>query len=128
MAYGDQDRIEAIFGTTAIDRWSDIDNDGNATTKAARIVTALAWAYAEVNSLLRCAPYTIPLANGDGDTPQAILEVEATLAGIWLYEAKGTKDISPEGKGFHRYEFRKNWAYQVLDEIVVGHKRKLDAL
>jgi len=127
MAYSDQDRIEDIFGATAVSKWLDIDNDGNVVTKAARSAKALAVAYEDVNSILRSSHYTIPVADEDGATPEIIAEIEATLAGVWLYEAYGTHDISEDGKGFHRYVFRREAAYETLHEIVAG-RRKLNAV
>ena len=126
MAYSDQDRIEDIFGTTTVDKWLNIDNDGNAATKTARSAKAIAVAYEDVNSILRSGPYAIPVADEDGNTPETVAEAEATLAGVWLYEAYGTHDYDKEGRGFHRYEFRKAWAYKTLEEIVAGI-RKLNA-
>ena len=119
--------IEDVFGVENTSQYADLDNDENATTITNRITRAIAWASAEIDDFARGAHYTIPLADSSGSTPTTIENLAAVLAGIWLYEARGSKDFSERtGEPSHRMFYQKAWARQMLEEIKTG-ARKLDA-
>ena len=81
---------------------------------------------AEIDDVLREGPYELPIADADGDTPETITQASATLAGIWLYEARHTDDSDEEntGKPFASKERR---VRQMLT-AVMANKRRLDAV
>ena len=124
--YCDTDDIDQIFGTTNVTRWADLDCDANATKIANRKTQAIVVACEEIDDYLRNTPYRIPAQTAAAATPASIAELAATLAGIWLYEARGAQDFQ-EGKPYHRYAFKRTWARRVLAEIADG-TRKIDAI
>lgn len=81
--------INALFGSTNVLKWSDLDNDGSADT--GRINAAIAAAGDEIDSWLRPTQYTIPLADEDGNTPTIIETLAAEYAGVWLYTHRGVE-------------------------------------
>ena len=120
--------IEAAFGTENTTTWSDLDNDADATKKAARVAAAIAYASDAIDDVIRVANYTIPLANTAGTTPTTITNLAATLAGLWLYEARGTQEMNARtGEPIHRLAFRREYAERTLDNLRTG-TIKIDAL
>ena len=93
--YCTQNHIEAIFGTTNVARWLDLDNDGVAD--AGRLDRAIAVAGATIDGVARLTGYKIPLIDVNRNTPTTVEELAANLAGVWLYESRGVQDLA-EGK------------------------------
>lgn len=92
MGYSSQSDIENVFGTDNVRKWSNLDNNvtGANTT---RIATAIALADRQIDNMLRRSKYAVPLQGTHG----ALVEVtnwSATLAGVWLYEARGLEDTN----------------------------------
>jgi phage gp36-like protein len=111
--------IEAVFGSTNVERWADLNNDGNATEITARIVRAIQIAEAEVNDRLRGGPYSLPFST----VPVAIENLTASLAGVWLYESRGVEDTDPHGNAVHRLTWHKKNAQRMITEIHAGLRR-----
>lgn len=118
--------IQSIFGTTNVAEWLDMDNDGSADS--GRSDRAIAVASDEIDDVARAGMhYSIPLLTAAGATPTTISDLAATLAGLWLYESRGSQDIDPNsGKPYHRLAFKREGALRVLDEIRTG-RRRIDA-
>jgi hypothetical protein len=113
--------IERTFGTRNVTEWSNLDQDDNATTIAARQARAITITDAEIDAFMANGPYPTPIIDLSGTTPTLINEVAATLTGIWLYEGKGVTDIEPKtGQPVHRYAYKSAWAWRVLKEIKEG--------
>lgn len=127
MAYSTEADIKQVFGTTNVDKWSDLDDDANAANMAARIAVAVLVADDEIDDAARGMPYRLPLANAAGTTPRTVINLASTIAGLWLYEARGSNDFHPQtGVPNHRLAWKSLWVRRTLDEIRTGIK-KLDA-
>ncbi|MFZ5832444.1 MAG: phage protein Gp36 family protein [Planctomycetota bacterium] len=128
MSYSTDNDLDLEFGAANITRWADLDNDGNSTKIAARKAWAHARAQTEIDSLLRESRYRLPLADANGDTPDLIAQVAAMIAGVMLYEGRGTRSIDgQQGRPVHPYTAKSFEARRILDEIRTG-TRKLDAI
>lgn len=126
--YCTQADIELEYGATNVDEWADIDNDDNATTKAARIAEAIALAGEEIDEVLRMANFKLSAVAADGSgTPKTINRLARVIAGLWLYEGRGAQDYTRDGTPMHGHWWRRQWAENYLDEIRRG-VRKLDAM
>lgn len=125
-------QIEAVFGVSEVQKWADLDEDAdgdaNDADVVARIARAIAVASAEIDDFVRGMPYVTPLADADGNTPTTIENIAATMAGVWLYEARGSQDFSPKsGDPYHRLAFKRTEARRFLQQLREGD-RKLDAM
>ena len=120
--------IQAAFGTNNVTQWSDLDTDEDAAAKAARVAAAIAYASDAIDDVIRITNYTIPLANQASTTPTTITNLAAVLAGLWLYEARGTQAMNARtGDPVHRLAFRREYAERTLEQLRAS-KIKLDAL
>lgn len=127
MSYSTEADIKQVFGTTNVDKWADLDDDANASNVAARIAVAVLVADDEIDDAARCMPYRLPLANAAGSTPRTIINLAATIAGLWLYEARGSQDFHPQtGVPSHRLAWKSLWVRRTLRDIRTGI-RKIDA-
>lgn len=128
MAYCIRADIEAIFGTSNILVWADMNEDQDAAAITARITLAISVASEEIDDFVRLTQYRIPLVTADDATPVSITNLTATLAGVWLYEARGTVDFDPKsGAPYHRLAFKREEARRFLEQLRTGD-RKIDAL
>jgi phage gp36-like protein len=119
--------IEQAFGVNNVTIFADLDNDGNSTTIAARIARAIVVASEEIDDAARKGGYRIPLQNEAGTISATVVNLCAVLAGLWMYEARGSKEVDPRsGSQLHQYVFRQTWAARVLEEIRTG-KRTIDS-
>jgi hypothetical protein len=126
--YSDDSDVEAIFGSTSIDKWADLDGDGDATKITARKLLAREIAYDRINDVARNTHYTIPLQTAAGVTPTSVTNWEATLAGIWLYEASGVSDFDPRsGNPYHRLAYHRTEMRRTLKDFLEG-RLKIDAI
>lgn len=121
-------QIEAVFGKTNVLLWADLDNDADAAKITARINDAIAVASEDIDDVARCWEYGTPLTTKDtAETPRGIIDLAANLAGIWLYEARGSVDFNERsGAPYHRLAFKLRRSRRILEEIRTG-KRKLNA-
>jgi len=90
--YISQSDIENIFGVNNVIAYSNLDSD-NTTVNITRVQAAIEWAESYVNSRFRNGKYQIPFPT----TCKEVVNWCATLAGIWLYEARGMRDGNEEG-------------------------------
>ncbi len=94
----------------------------------ARIEQAIADAMADIDEKMLGGPYTVPIAKSDTTIPAGITNIAANLAGVWLYENRGTQDYDAEKRtAKHRLSFNKDQAYDRLNEYRAS-KRRLDAV
>lgn len=89
LYYSEQGDIEAIYGANNVNKWADINNDGNTTDITARILWANKVAYFHINQKLLNGPYTIPFTTV---FPVMIVDISARYAGFRLYESRGIDD------------------------------------
>ncbi len=125
--YCAQSNVEDVFGIENVKQWSDLDGSGSADT--ARITRACDVASEMIDDALRTTNHKIPhVKKSDSDNPSdTIVNLAATFAGIWLYEARGVQDYNPStGAIVHRLEFIRQRAEAMLEDIRTG-KLMLDA-
>lgn len=121
--YCEKSDIEDVFGITNVAKWADLDGEGDSEAIEGRIDKACAVASSYVDSALRDSVYALPLADAEDEIPLEIVDVAANLAGVWLYENRGTQDVNNEtGKGEHRLSFNRKRAEQTLREIRRGQR------
>jgi len=121
MAYSTRAQIEARFGTSNVTAWADLNNNGNAGEITARIEDAIAAADAQIDDRLRGGPYAVPF---DAETlPRTIREIAVALAGVWLYEARGTDQQDGQGRPVHKLAAAKAEAELRLTMILDGRLR-----
>ena len=121
-------QIEAIYGATNVEKWADLDEDDDAANITARITDAIAVASEEIDDIARMSEFQIPLADSDSATPVTVRNTAATLAGIILYENRGTQDFNPRtGEPFHRLAFKRTQVRRFLAELRKGDRR-IDAM
>jgi len=119
VAYIDRADIEGRFGIENVRLWADVDNDQNPTNVAARIALSITVAQAEVDDRLRGGPIAVPLAE---PPPIMIVNVCASLAAVWLYENRGSKDVDPDGRPVHKLKAVSTRAHAELRSI---HTKRL---
>ena len=117
MSYCTRSDIEDLFGPLNVAKWADLDNDQDAAAIAARIARAIAVSSAKIDDRLRGGPYSLPI-NG---SPATLVNLCASLAGVWLYESRGVQDYSPDG-GFpvHRLRWFSEQAEKTLRDLRAG--------
>ncbi len=119
--------VEIVFGRRNVRVWADLDSDENVAAQDALIARGVAIAGEIIDSRMSTSRYTMPFEDKDGSVPTLIEEVAATLVGIYLYECRGETTFDPEtGKTLHRYAHKRDWAYQMMDDIAEG-RRVIDA-
>ena len=115
--------IEDLFGVVNVAKWADLDNDADATKIAARIARAITGASASIDDRLRDSLYVLPITG----SPSTLVNLCASLAGVWLYECRGSQDMNEvTGQPMHRLSWHRNRAEQTLRELKAGTIR-LDA-
>ncbi len=128
MSYIARTDLEDKFGKKNVEVWADLDSAGVVADIAARIVTAIAFADETVDNALRHGRYTLPVTNTAGNTPLAIIDIAASIAGVWLYENRGVQDFDPDtGKPQHRLHWQRANAHKMLKELRMG-QIELDAV
>jgi len=117
MTYASRYTLNTVFGRANIDKWADLDNDGDEDKIEARILAVLDQADEEVNDRLRRGPYTVPFTS-----PSAkIVRVATLFAGVFLYEARGVQDFDQEThKAVHRLAYQKTEAETTCRKILSG--------
>lgn len=82
--YANRANVELLFGTVALAKWADLDNDKNPVTIDARITWACETATEYVNSRLKSGRYDVPFTS----VPKMIVHLTALYAGILLYDGR----------------------------------------
>ncbi|HAI11079.1 MAG TPA: hypothetical protein DCM28_05200 [Phycisphaerales bacterium] len=132
MPYSTRTDIEDIFGPINVQTWGnldagDIEDEDVLADIAARITRAISHADDHINAILSGSDYTIPLSAQPGKSIGLITTISATLAGCWLYEARGLDDADDEGRPYNRYSSKKKSVETMLANIADG-SLKIDAV
>ena len=132
MAYSIRSDIEDIFGKTNVQTWGNMDAGDTEDTAvlteiANRVTRGIGHADDMINAKLAESDYAIPVAAQPGKSIGLITTISATLAGCWLYEARGLDDADDEGRPFNRYSAKRKDAEQMLSNIADG-SLKIDAV
>jgi len=114
--YAARTDIEQIYGADNVSKWADLDNDENPTTITTRINRSLTFATNEINDTLRGGRYVLPIT--DLSAAVTLVDLCATMAGVWLYESRGVEDFDPEtGRSVHKLVFMRDRAKKKLEAI-----------
>lgn len=115
--------VEQIHGVSNVEKWADLDNDGDAAKITARITAMIGYASEELDDRLRDGPYDVPFSSG----LTTITYLSALLAGVLLYEARGVQDFESEtGTPYHRLQWHRSRVDQMVNQILSG-QRQLNA-
>lgn len=104
MPYSERSNIEDIYGVTNVEKWADLDNDGDATKITNRITAAITRADDELDNRLRESRYVVPFTT----VPSAIEYLSALYAGIWLYSNRGVTDYNADGEAQDQLQHQRN--------------------
>jgi phage gp36-like protein len=121
MAYCDIQDVINVYGEVNVYKWADLNGDGNINTDPYntevidRINYAINLQAEEIDDKLRFGLYSLPF----DPIPLCIINLNATLAGIWLYNIRGLDD-EKSGKLMDQHN---KLAQIELDEIKSGRKR-----
>lgn len=117
--YANQSDVENLFGVENVKRWSQLDPDLT-TVDATRVDAALDYAEGQIHTKLRGGIYAIPLVLTD-ESVELIKDIQARLAGVWLYESRGIDDYDVEtGRPIHRLGWHARHARSMLQQIRAG--------
>lgn len=115
--------IEDLFGATNVATWSKLQSDDSAATILARQTRAIAAVCAKMDAYFRKAGYRIPVVDEDGSTPTEVKDCAATLAGIWLYQARGVDDVDRNGMPANKLRWHYEDALRFLADVRDGNIR-----
>ena len=125
MAYSARSDVEDVFGVDNVAKWADLDADADATKIANRITRAIAAGDAKIDQRFRSSQYAVPLVPGtSGDV--VVTDWSARLAGVWLYESRGTNEMDQKGRPFNRMSGQEKKVMDHMDRVMTG-KERLDA-
>src|SRR3990167_8812449 len=82
-----QSNVEDVFGTANVVRWSQLDPD-TVTVNATRVAAAISYAEEYVENKFRGSRSAVPFSGA----AQQLIDWCAKLAGVWLYESRGSRD------------------------------------
>ncbi len=123
IGYCNRTDIELMFGRANVAQWADLENTADAQLGFTRVSRSIEVAQEIIDNALRDGRYVIPFIS----PPVAIVNIAATLAGVWLYESRGIEDFDEDtGAAIHKLSAHKRMASHTLSEIR-GVKQSLDA-
>lgn len=115
--YCNRRAVEMLFGASNVLQWADLDNDRDADKILARIDWACRRATGRINARLRGGPYPVPF---DLPAPEEIQDAAARLAGVELYDLRGSQDSEEEDTTDWRISSHRKAAERTLDMILDG--------
>ena len=110
--------IEQIFGTTAVAKWGDLNNNEDADEITGRINYRIAIADSLMRSTLGNSAWVLPL-EGD-EIPPILAYYTACLAGVLLYEGRGVQDYDARGNAQHQLSFHKKGVDDFVKGVLFG--------
>jgi len=113
--YSTNQDLYLVFGQSNIKKWADVDNDRVYGNIEARLDWARAQAYDEINSKLAESLYQFPLKGPD--YPLIIVRMEASLAGVLLYESRGVTDVDAQGRAQHALQWHRTFVERCIRDI-----------
>ncbi len=123
MSWIVRSNIEDTFGKSNVAKWADLDGnkvEDDITTHINRSITVIE---ALVNDTLRHSIIDISVV-ADADMPDTLVEIGATLAGVWLYQSRGVADFNEvTGDPTHRLIWQKRDAEARLRKVQTGEIR-----
>jgi phage gp36-like protein len=119
MPFATRDDLNAVFGKISVDKWADLDNLRDADTIAARIAWALQEATNVITAKLRGGIYLLPFA----ETPPELVTPCARLAGVLLYDSRGTVDFDADGKAINQLSGHRKDVETYIADFKTGRAR-----
>jgi len=114
--YCSESDINQVYGGDNVQKWADLNNNEDADEITARINRAITVATNGINDILRGGRYALPIT--DTTAAVALIDLCATLAGVWLYESRGVEDFDPEtGRAVHKLVYMRDRATKKLEAI-----------
>lgn len=110
--------IEQIFGTVAVSRWGDLNNNEDADEITARINYRISIADNYMRSTLGNGAWVMPLEGED--IPPILAYYTACLAGVLLYEGRGVQDYDARGFAQHQLSFHKKGVEDFVKGVLFG--------
>jgi hypothetical protein len=124
MAYTTEAKIKTMFGTEHVNKWADVDNDGNAATITAHIAQCISWADSLIDSRLRNTYLSgdLQAATESGTVPTEIELCSTMLSGVMVRQNKG--EYIPDDRDPYEIWWNRGMA---LLESIAGGERKTEA-
>lgn len=110
--------IEQIFGTVAVSRWGDLNNNEDDEEITARISYRISIADNYMRSTLGNGAWIMPLEGED--IPPILAYYTACLAGVLLYEGRGVQDYDARGFAQHQLSFHKKGVEDFVKGVLFG--------
>lgn len=108
--------LDLLFGSDNVDKWADLDNDGDAS----KITDRIDWAVREATEDARLRLVGSPVvASRLSCAPRPLRIAVTKLAGVLLYEARGVVDTSDE-EGRHRLTTHRKQAEVFFRNVRAG--------
>lgn len=117
-------QLDLDYGENAVTDYATID--GVAASATTRKTEAIALAGEWIDAVLRSSKYEyrLPITDTDtADTPVLINRIARALAMIYIYDSGGARKMNQAGDPVHQYEFRRQWALEILEQIRTGTLR-----
>jgi hypothetical protein len=118
--YAARSDVENLFGATNVQKWSDVDNQGNVSTVANRVNWSLSLASTKLDDLLRGGPYAVPFT---APFPLSLTDSCARLAGVLLYDSRGIRDMDVDNNPIHQMQPHRTMVEQWVRAIRAGRLR-----
>ncbi len=117
MQWSSKRDLDNMFGTTNINTWADLENQGSAQVIADRIAWAVEAATEDAKIVLRNSP-----SNVDALTyvPTPLRVAVTRKAGVMLYESRGVLDVDAEGQSYHRLSRHEKLADKFFQQVTAG--------
>ena len=114
-----QSDLEAMFGTTNVAVWSNLDNE-TATANTTRINAAINYAESFVNNRFRSSRYAVPLAPS-GPQDYEVVHWCCVIAARWLYDARRASGLN-EGTNTSDLDESMRRVMSSMDSVVDGSR------
>ncbi len=118
VPYCTRSAMETYFGRLNVEKWADLDQNGDESTIATRITLAIGNATNRIDASLMGGPYSLPLRLVP--FPNVIVKICVQLAGDDLYTARGAEDFDADGRPLHRLRGERDDALETLRMIHAG--------
>jgi hypothetical protein len=113
--------IESLFGPENVHKWLGVDEHEAATDYALRAYQHIADAESHLDDLLRGSAVVVPV---ESPIQSVISRIATLLAGVRMYESRGTTDFDPEtGQPQHRLHYQRKEADRMIAQLKSGQIR-----
>lgn len=117
LAWTSRREIERVYGTESPKQWADLDGDESATKIDQVIQNVVLEATEDARDRLIGAP-----CGAIGQAPRLLRRHVSMLAGVMLYDARGTVDTSDE-EGRNRLSHNRKLVEKFFKQVLSGQRR-----